>query len=80
MWPNPNEAADFFTFTAEILNRKPIFLCMLLFRLQPRHLCEYTYKEIKNLSFILKELSNSVDEYFDKRAILTKVSWCIFKV
>ena len=47
---------------------------MLLFRLQPRHLCEYTYKEIKNLSFILKELSNSVDEYFDKRAILTKVS------
>ena len=80
MWPNPNEAADFFTFTAEILNRKPIFLCMLLFRLQPRHLCEYTNKEIKNWSFILKELINSVDEYFDKKAISTKVSWCILKV
>ena len=27
MWPNPQESADLVTFTEEILNGKPYFLC-----------------------------------------------------
>ena len=33
MWPNPQETADFVTFTEKMLNGKLYFLCSVIYRI-----------------------------------------------
>ena len=48
MWSNPQETADFVTFTEEILNRKLHFLCI-----DP--LGKYNYKRSQSFSMIKQD-------------------------
>ena len=56
MWPNQQETADLVTFTKEILNGKPHFLCSVSYKTP--------YSVGKNLSEVLKSLEESSDIIF----------------